>query len=143
MASLIGQRIRILRERKGWTQTELAKALGISPQSVQQWEDPNPDVQVSPRNRRLTHVADVLGVTVPDLVDQEKTRSDSRDYVYCGGLSDRERYAVNMLVNALRLGKDDEDDEDEEMTIFTPDLRNQIKHKRGAPGKRRSSGKGG
>lgn len=34
----IGETIREARMRKGWNQSELARAVGVSPQSVQQWE---------------------------------------------------------------------------------------------------------
>lgn len=56
-----GQRIKLAREKKGWTQTELAKQVGVTAQSVQQWEDP--EAGARPRPSRLKTVAKALGVT--------------------------------------------------------------------------------
>ena len=54
----IAERITAARERAGLTQTELARRLGIRPQSVQQWENG----LSAPRARRLSEVAAALGV---------------------------------------------------------------------------------
>lgn len=61
-----GQKIKHFRKAKDWTQKDLADALGISYQSVQQWEDPiNPK---GPKRTRLASIAKALGVTEIDLL---------------------------------------------------------------------------
>lgn len=55
----INARIRIARERKGWSQTDLANKLGVKPQAVGQWESG----LTMPRNKRLPHIADALDVS--------------------------------------------------------------------------------
>lgn len=56
----IGQRLRELREQAGLSQTELAKAVGVSRNAVSQWEA---DV-TQPTTRRLGDISRVLNVAV-------------------------------------------------------------------------------
>lgn len=60
-----GQKIKHYRGIKGWSQQDLANALNISYQSVQQWESTTS--QAGPKRTRLPAVAKVLGIAVPDL----------------------------------------------------------------------------
>lgn len=59
----IGEKIRLLRIKKGITQKELAKALLVSAQAVSKWETGRslPDVQLLP------DIARILDVTITDL----------------------------------------------------------------------------
>ena len=59
-----GDRIRLLRSRKGWTQGELAKKLLISDKAVSKWENDHglPDVGF------LVKIADVLEATLDYLL---------------------------------------------------------------------------
>ncbi len=59
-----GDRIRLLRSRKGWTQEELAKKLLISDKAVSKWENDHglPDVGF------LLKIADVLEATLDYLL---------------------------------------------------------------------------
>lgn len=57
------QRVREARQKAGYeTQAELAEAVGVKPQSVQQWESDNPKYRTQPRGKRLKRLAEVLGV---------------------------------------------------------------------------------
>lgn len=60
MTPRLADRIRQARERHGWNQSELARALGVSPQTVQQWEKGG-----GVRQDRLEELARALVVT-PD-----------------------------------------------------------------------------
>jgi transcriptional regulator with XRE-family HTH domain len=53
---LIGQRIRAAREQRGLSQEELAVTVGVSPQSIQQWESG----KTNPRHTRMRKLATVL-----------------------------------------------------------------------------------
>ncbi len=57
--SVMSARIAERREAKGLTQTDLAKLMNVSPQSVQQWEAIN---GTSPRGKRLDLLSQVLEV---------------------------------------------------------------------------------
>lgn len=54
------QRIAEARARAGLSQSELARQVGVKPQSVQQWEKKG---GTAPRGHRLNKIADTLGVT--------------------------------------------------------------------------------
>jgi len=59
----IGARIRTAREEQGWTQDQLAEAVGVSRSAVAQWETGRAG-QVT---TNLTRVAEALGVGVEHL----------------------------------------------------------------------------
>lgn len=62
----IGSRIKEIREalHPKVSQSDLARAIGVSPQAVQKWEDEN----ASPRNNKLKAIADVLSTNVANLI---------------------------------------------------------------------------
>lgn len=64
LGKTFGDRIRLLRSRKGWTQEELAKKLLISDKAVSKWENDHglPDVGY------LVKIADVLEATLDYLL---------------------------------------------------------------------------
>lgn len=68
----IGKTIRMLRLRDKRTQTDLAGALGISPQAVSRWEKgfSFPDITLLPS------IARYFGVTIDALFDDRNERSD-------------------------------------------------------------------
>lgn len=59
-------RIAAAREAQGLNQSELARKLGVSPQSVQAWEAG----RTAPRNQRIKHLSEVLGVSVAYLMGE-------------------------------------------------------------------------
>lgn len=56
-------RLRSAREAAGMNQSELARAMEVRPQSVQQWESTDPERRTTPRGPRLIRLADILGVS--------------------------------------------------------------------------------
>lgn len=63
----IGKRIAFLRELKGWNQSELAREMKVTPQSVQAWEAG----KNVPRQQKMTRLAEVLGVSVGELMSDD------------------------------------------------------------------------
>ncbi len=61
----IGKRIKRARERRGWTQLQLAMEANVSPSSVARWESGK-----LPPVRELTRIAGVLGVDTSELVEE-------------------------------------------------------------------------
>jgi transcriptional regulator with XRE-family HTH domain len=59
--------LRSLRESKGWTQAEAAKAAGVSFRSYQNWEIGGRE----PRLDALKNLASAFGVTVDELLKDE------------------------------------------------------------------------
>jgi len=79
MAATIGQTIKKLRKKNGWTQEELAAKLNISAQAVSKWETDlcSPDIsQIVPLTTLFGISADVLFGIAPDAMeaDIEETR---------------------------------------------------------------------
>ena len=61
----IGDKIRQMRIKAGFTQEQLASKLGVSAQSVSKWENAisMPDITLLP------YIAEVFGVSIDDLFD--------------------------------------------------------------------------
>lgn len=68
----IGKRIAFLRELKGWNQSELAREMKVTPQSVQAWEAG----KNVPRQQKMTRLAEVLGVSVGELMSDDAIEGD-------------------------------------------------------------------
>ena len=65
---------------KGYTQAEVAKLLGVAPVSVSKWEAG----KGLPKAKRMPEVADVLGTTVSDLLNESEGRADRGEVAQCG-----------------------------------------------------------
>lgn len=90
---MVADRIKALREQKGYTQSDLAKQLGITRSSVNAWE---------------------LGISVPStqyVVELAQMFKVSTDYLLCvdnsatvsvAGLSEKDIQLVHRLVSHLR-----------------------------------------
>lgn len=90
---MVADRIKVLREQKGLTQSDLAKQLGITRSSVNAWE---------------------LGISVPStqyIVELAKMFKVSTDHLLCvdytatisvAGLSEKDVQLVHSLVSHLR-----------------------------------------
>ena len=79
LVAILGQRLAQLREAKGPTQEEVAHAAGISRQHYQLLESGlgvrRTKAPANPRLSTLIKLSEVLGTTVPDLVDEMFGRS--------------------------------------------------------------------
>lgn len=67
----IGKNIRVLRDRKGLTQEELGKAVGVSSMAVSQWENG----RAVPRMGSIERLADVLEVSKSVLIGDDAPAS--------------------------------------------------------------------
>lgn len=63
----VGRNILFCRKQMGWTQTELSRRIGVTPQAISKWEHGNscPDIALLPT------LAALLGVTVDALLSDE------------------------------------------------------------------------
>lgn len=67
LCQLIGAKVTEARQRKGWTQADLARELGVSFQAIWHWEGGG----VRPPNvKRLAEIAIALDVSVSELVEE-------------------------------------------------------------------------
>ncbi|WP_025352393.1 helix-turn-helix domain-containing protein [Nocardia nova] len=74
LAVLLGQRLATLREGRGLTQEEVAHAAGISRNHYQLlengWSVRRTKAPANPRLSTLIALSEVLGTTVPELIDE-------------------------------------------------------------------------
>ncbi len=92
----IGKRIAAARARKGWTQSDLARQIGIKPQSVQLWEAD----ATAPSRKRIETVAELLDTTPEELLfDVPPSRGrPRRGKPFIG---DRENVVVSAYVDQI------------------------------------------
>lgn len=64
---ILGQRIKEEREKRNWTQSDLADKLNVSRQSVSKWEleSAYPDIE------RLIQISDLFNVTLDSLIKED------------------------------------------------------------------------
>ena len=90
---MIADKIKILREGQGLTQSELAKRLGITRSGVNAWE-----MGISvPSTQYLVELAQLFKVSTDFLLDLPTTATISVD-----GLTDREIAAVTEIIACYR-----------------------------------------
>lgn len=90
---MVADRIRRLREQNGWTQSALAKILGITRSSVNAWE-----MGISvPSTQYVVELSSLFKVSTDYLLCVDKTISVSLD-----GLSQEDIQLVHSIVNHLR-----------------------------------------
>lgn len=86
---MVAERIRHLREQKGFSQTDLAKRLGISRSSVNAWE-----LGISlPSTQYIVELANLFKVSTDYLLCVDRTASIS-----VTGLTDNDIRMVNSLI---------------------------------------------
>lgn len=66
---MLNQRIRELRCSRGWSQVELAKKLGLTKQTVSNWENDN----IQPSIEMLMRLSKVYGVSTDYLLGLDET----------------------------------------------------------------------
>ena len=90
---LLGLRIKELREEKAWTQTELAKILGVTRSCVNAWE-----MGISvPSTQYVVELASLFHISTDFLLGVEATASVSVE-----GLSDEDIQLVHTIIDHLR-----------------------------------------
>lgn len=90
---MVAERIKFLREQKGFTQSELAKKLNITRSSVNAWE-----MGISiPSTQCIIQLASLFSVSTDYLLGVEKTSTIDTD-----GLSEKDIQIIYSLVAHLK-----------------------------------------
>ncbi len=90
---MIAERIKFLREQKSYTQTELAKKLGITRSSVNSWE-----MGISvPSTQYIVELSNIFSVSTDYLLGVEKTSS-----IDLNGLTEDDIEMVYKLTEYLK-----------------------------------------
>lgn len=73
----IGKKIRLLRQKKNWSQADIAVKLGISIAAFSKIEKDQTDVSLS----RLHQIADALEISIADLIltPQERSKAEENE----------------------------------------------------------------
>ncbi len=90
---MLEQRIRQLRTERGINQKELGDAVGVSKQSVSNWENGN----IMPSVDLLIRLADVFGVTTDYLLGRSEKRT-----LRVEGLTDLQITHLQLIADDLR-----------------------------------------
>lgn len=93
-STAVGGRIRVARERKGWTQAQLAAQLGRTPTSISYWEGG----QRSPGVEDIVGLAEILGVPASQLLPSRPPRVLARAQAEELAIEDLAR-VVDMLID--------------------------------------------
>lgn len=90
---MIAEKIKFLREQKAYTQTELAKKLGITRSSVNAWE-----MGISvPSTQYIVELSNIFSVSTDYLLGVEKTSS-----IDVSGLTEKDIEMVYTLAEYLK-----------------------------------------
>ena len=93
---MLSSRIREIRIAKKISQVELAKILGVTKQSVSNWENDN----IQPSVEMLSKIADALSVSTDYLLGRDEKR-----YLDISGLSEKAIQSLQELVNIIKQTK--------------------------------------
>lgn len=126
MSGMIGQRIKELRTKKGITQEELGRKIGITAQGVSKWErGTSPDAELLPK------IAELLGVSVDSLFGEHRSLSTDEAIIKKLGMMPEEEafkrafelcWAIEMGLTGKNTLKDK----------FTPDILDTLKDENGS-----------
>ena len=90
---MLNQRIRLLRQARNMSQVELANRLGVTKQSVSNWENDN----IQPSIEMLMRLASVFSVSTDYILGIEQ-----REYLDVSGLSKEVIAHIRQIVDDLR-----------------------------------------
>ena len=99
---MFAERIRFLRQSKGLNQVELAEKLGISKQSVSNWENEN----IAPSIDMLVKIADFFGVSTDYLLGRDGIKEGGIESIDATGLTPAQINHVRLIVDDLRSKRD-------------------------------------
>lgn len=89
----LGQRIRAARESAGFTQENLAEAVGVSRTAVARWESDD----IEPKLQNLISIAELLHVRTDSLLGIDSRKSNS-----VSELSDEAIYALERFIVEIK-----------------------------------------
>lgn len=90
---MLSEKLREVRLSRGMSQVELAKQLGVTKQSVSNWENDN----IQPSVDMLVKIAQCLSVSTDYLLEL-----DAKTYIEVTGLTSREISHIQMIINDIK-----------------------------------------
>lgn len=89
----LNENIKQLRQSRNLSQVDLARALGVTKQSISNWENNN----IQPSIDMLIHLAQFFSVSTDFMLGL-----DERKYIEINGLSDQQLAHVTMIIDDIR-----------------------------------------
>lgn len=89
----LDERIKELRLARGLSQVDLADSLGVTKQSVSNWENSN----IQPSIDMLIRLANYFSVSTDYILGM-----DDRDYIEVTGLDDKELAHIRQIIDDIR-----------------------------------------
>ena len=86
---MMGERIAFLRNRVGWSQSQLAKELHVSLKTVTNWERGDSD----PSAKNIISLCEIFSVSADFLLDKSETPS-----IYIGSLCKEDQKKISAMV---------------------------------------------
>ena len=90
---MFSEKLREVRVSRGLSQVDLAKQLGVTKQSVSNWENDN----IQPSVEMLVKIAQTLSVSTDYLLEL-----DSKTYIEVTGLTSQEISHIQMIINDIK-----------------------------------------
>ena len=95
---MLNQRIRLLRRARNMSQVELAHRLGVTKQSVSNWENDN----IMPSIEMLIRIADFFHVSTDYLLGRDVQEPAAPQMLDITGLTPRQIEHIQFIVDDLR-----------------------------------------
>ena len=96
--AVLANRVKLLRQSKKMSQSQLADRLGVKKQTVSNWENDN----IMPSVEMVVKVADYFNVSTDYLLGRDEAARDGAKVMDMIGLSDEQFELVRKLVEQLR-----------------------------------------
>jgi transcriptional regulator with XRE-family HTH domain len=107
---MIHEKIKKLRQQKGWSQTQLANKMGVRSQHISRYERGNSN----PSAETLSKFAEIFGVSVDYLLSEDEETTNTykikdkqlqRYFEEVDNLDDEDKNAIKNLIDAVLIRK--------------------------------------
>lgn len=89
--SVLGKRIRDLRINQHWTQSQLARKLGVHPKSIKNWESDMSD----PSIENLINICNIFHISADEILGRDTT-----NFINIGVLDDENKRKLMAVIQA-------------------------------------------
>ena len=88
---VLGKRIRDLRINQNWTQSQLARKLGVHPKSIKNWESDMSD----PSIENLINICNIFHISADEILGRDIT-----NFINIGALDDENKRKLMAVIQA-------------------------------------------
>lgn len=95
---MFANQLKYLRQSQELSQVQLAQKLGVTKQTVSNWENDN----IMPSVEMIIRIADYFHVSTDYLLDRKIFRSDDKSIINTTGLSQKQVEHICLIIEDLR-----------------------------------------